>query len=61
MKERAHGQIKRVVVIVAVLMFLGFGVMLYCEWRGNLPDTLYVCRKMLLAMPVFAVLTGMAH
>lgn len=61
MKERTHGQIKRVVVIVAVLMFLGFGVMLYCEWRGNLPDTLYVCRKMLLAMPVFAVLTGMAH
>lgn len=61
MKERTQGQIKRVIVIVIVLLLAGFGIMLYCEWRGNFPETLYVCRKMLLAMPVFAILIGRAH
>ncbi len=61
MKERTQGQIKRVIFIVTVLLLAGFGIMLYCEWRGNFPDTLYVCRKMLLAMPVFAILIGRAH
>lgn len=61
MKERTQGQIKRVILIVTVLLLAGFGIMLYCEWRGNFPNTLYVCRKMLLAMPVFAILIGRAH
>ncbi|MBD5530869.1 MAG: acyltransferase [Lachnospiraceae bacterium] len=61
MKERTQGQIKRVIVIVIVLLLAGFGIMMYCEWRGNFPDTLYVCRKMLLAMPIFAILIGRAH
>lgn len=63
-KEKSGGdrrKMKRVIGIVAVLLLLGFGIMLYCEWRGNLSDTLYVCRKMLFAMPVFAILIGIAH
>lgn len=51
----------RTIGIVIVLLLLGFMVMLFCEWRGNLADSLYVCRKMILAMPAFAVLIGMAH
>ena len=61
MRERIHGEIKRTIILVAVLLLLGSVVMLYCEWRGNLPDSLYACRKMFLAMPVFAVPIGMAH
>ena len=47
--------------LTAVLLLFGFGIMLYCEWRGNFTDTLYACRKMLFAMPVFAILIGAAH
>lgn len=61
MRERMYGEIKRTIVLVAALLLLGLGVMLFCEWRGNLSDTLYVCRKMILAMPVVAVPIGMAH
>ena len=61
MGERTRGRIGRAAALTAALLLLGFGIMLYCEWRGNFPDTLYACRKMLYAMPVFAVLIGMAH
>lgn len=61
MKEKKHSQIARTAGIVSALLFLGCIVMLFCEWRGNLPDSLYVCRKMLFAMPVFAVLIGIVH
>lgn len=61
MKEQMCGQMKRTIIIVIVLLLASFGVLMYCEWRGNLPDTLYVCRKMLLSMPVTGVLIGMAH
>lgn len=50
-----------VTAIVAILMLLGIGVLLYCEWRGSLWDTLYVCRKMLWVMPLFADLAWTAH
>lgn len=46
---------------MAVLLLLSFVVMLFCEWRGTWQETLYICRKMMFAMPVFAVLAGMAH
>lgn len=55
------GQKGCVTAIVAILMLLGFGVLLYCEWRGSLWDTLYVCRKMLWVMPLFAGLAWTAH
>lgn len=61
MKERTKEQIIRTIILMAVLLFLSFAVMLFCEWRGNLRDSLYACRKMMLAMPVFAVVAGMAH
>lgn len=61
MKEKKHSQITGTIGIVAAQLTLGLAVMLFCEWRGNLRDSLYVCRKMLFAMPVFAVLIGMAH
>lgn len=61
MKEKTHSQIVRTMILTAALLLLGFAVMLFCEWRGNLPDSLYACRKMILAMPVSAVLIGMAH
>lgn len=61
MEKRTRGQVKNGMITAALLMFLGFCIMLYCEWRGNLPDTLYVCRKMLWVMPVFFILTAMAH
>jgi len=61
MKEDTHGSIKRVTAVVFLLLFSGLCIMLYCEWRGNIPDTLYVCRKMLWVMPASAVLIGMAH
>ncbi|MCM1103596.1 MAG: acyltransferase [Clostridium sp.] len=61
MGEKMQGRIKRAAAVTAVLLLLGFCIMLYCEWRGNLQDTLHACRKMLWAMPVFAVLIAMAH
>lgn len=61
MEKRTRGQVKNGMITAALLMFMGFCIMLYCEWRGNLPDTLYVCRKMLWVMPVFFILTAMAH
>ncbi len=61
MKVLTQEQIKRGMIIAAALLLLGTGVLLYCEWRGNLQDTLYVCRKMFLVMPVFLILTGLAH
>lgn len=50
-----------IVGLVAFLMLLAFGVMMYCEWRGSFGETIYVCRKMLWSMPIFAVLIGLAH
>lgn len=47
--------------LVAALLLLAFAVMMYCEWRGSFSETVYACRKMLWAMPVFAVLIGLAH
>lgn len=61
MKERTKDQIKRTIILTAVLMLLGFAVMLFCEWRGNLSDSLNACRQMIFLMPVFAVLAGMSH
>ena len=54
-------QKKRTIVMTAVLMFLCVGVILYCDWRGNLPETLYVCRKALLSAVAFALLSGIVH
>lgn len=55
------GQIMCMMALAAILMFLGFGVMLYCEWRGSFPDTLYVLRKTLWVTPLFVCLIGAAH
>lgn len=60
-QDKVQAQFKRGAAVTAVLLLLGFCVMLYCEWRGNLPDTLYVCRKMLWTMPVFAILIAITH
>lgn len=56
-----RNQIKRTIIISAVLLLLSVGVILYCDWRGNLPQTLEACKNALLAMPAFAVISGMAH
>lgn len=56
-----YKQIKRTIAISAALLLLSVGVILYCDWRGNLLQTLKACQKALLAMPVFAVIAGMAH
>lgn len=60
MKARSS-EIKRAALFTAILLILAIFVMFYCEWRGNFTDTFYVCRKLFLAMPMFAVLIGMAH
>lgn len=61
MREQMRGRMKSTIIIVIVLLLVSFGVLTYCEWRGNLSDTLYVCRKMLLCMPAAGVVIGMAH
>lgn len=60
MRERTK-EMKRTLAIVVLLLGLGVCVMLYCEWRGTLKDTLDVCGTTFLTLPIFAVLIGMAH
>ena len=40
------------------LFFLGLGIsiLLYCEWRGTLDETIYVCWESIWVSPVFAVI-----
>jgi len=55
------GQGMCMMALAAVLVLFGFGVMLYCEWRGSFQDTLYVLQKTLWVMPLFVCLIGAAH
>lgn len=55
------GEVKRAIGLTMVLLTLGVSVMLYCEWRGNFADTIYVCRKLFWVLPVFAIFMCVAH
>lgn len=60
MKQQTK-DMKWIVLLVGVLLSLGVCVMLYCEWRGTLKETLDVCGTTFWTIPVFAVLIGIAH
>jgi len=54
-------EIMRAIWLTCALLILGIFVMFYCEWRGNFADTIYICRKLLWVLPVFALLICEAH
>lgn len=56
-----RNQRMRTIVISSALLAASCGLIIFCDWRGNFPDTLRACRKALLAMPVFVIVSGMAH
>lgn len=60
MMERTK-EMKRTTAVVVLLLSISVCVMLYCEWRGTLSDTLAVCGTTLWTLPVSAVLIGIAH
>ena len=54
-------QIKKGIGTTLFLVALGLGILLYCEWRGNLAKTFEVCQEYFLALPFFAVILTLLY
>lgn len=55
MKADNH-EIGKAIGKTLLLLGLGISVLLYCEWRGTLEETVYVCWESIWVSPIFAII-----